>query len=51
MSNSSEDTTEFREGAATVTVTRPHRATPPLTGTFDVQIYGGRAEGSSDVHV
>uniref|UniRef100_A0A8C4EZ61 PKHD1 like 1, tandem duplicate 2 n=1 Tax=Dicentrarchus labrax TaxID=13489 RepID=A0A8C4EZ61_DICLA len=47
MSNSSEDMAEFREGAATVTITRPHRATPPLNGTFDVEIYGGRAEGLS----
>ncbi len=47
MSNSSEDMAEFREGDATVTITRPHRATPPLNGTFDAEIYGGRAEGSS----
>ncbi|XP_076610974.1 PKHD1 like 1, tandem duplicate 1 [Chaetodon auriga] len=47
MSNSSEDTAEFREGAATVTITRPHRATPPLNGTFDLEIYGGRAEDLS----
>uniref|UniRef100_A0A8D3DR72 PKHD1 like 1, tandem duplicate 2 n=1 Tax=Scophthalmus maximus TaxID=52904 RepID=A0A8D3DR72_SCOMX len=47
LSNSSEDVAEFREGAATVTVTRPHRATPPLNGTFDVEIFGGRAEGLS----
>ncbi|XP_039978517.1 PKHD1 like 1, tandem duplicate 1 [Xiphias gladius] len=47
MSNSSEDMAEFREGAATVTITRPHRATPPLNGTFDVEIYGGRAGGLS----
>ncbi|XP_035537797.1 PKHD1 like 1, tandem duplicate 1 [Morone saxatilis] len=47
MSNSSEDMAEFRQGAATVTITRPHRATPPLNGTFDVEIYGGRAEGLS----
>lgn len=39
---------EYQEGAATVTITRPHVATPPLNGTFDVEIYGGRAEGSSD---
>uniref|UniRef100_A0A8D0AJK6 PKHD1 like 1 n=1 Tax=Sander lucioperca TaxID=283035 RepID=A0A8D0AJK6_SANLU len=45
MSNSSEDMAEYREGAATVSITRPHRATPPLNGTFDVGIYGGRAEG------
>lgn len=45
MSNSSEDTAEFSEGAATVTIARRHRATPPLRGTFDVEIYGDRAEG------
>uniref|UniRef100_A0A3B5MPL0 G8 domain-containing protein n=1 Tax=Xiphophorus couchianus TaxID=32473 RepID=A0A3B5MPL0_9TELE len=45
MSNSSEDVTEFVSGGATVTVTRPHRATPPLSGTFDVEMYSGRAEG------
>lgn len=48
MSNSSEDVAEYKEGAATVSITRLHRATPPLNGTFDVEIYGGRAEGSSD---
>lgn len=42
---------EFREGAATVTITRPHRASPPLNGTFDVEMHGGRAEGTSDGHV
>ncbi|KAM8840499.1 PKHD1 like 1, tandem duplicate 1 isoform 3-T3 [Spinachia spinachia] len=47
MSYSREDTSEFRDGAATVSITRPHRATPPLNGTFDVEIYGGRAEGLS----
>ncbi|XP_044027924.1 LOW QUALITY PROTEIN: PKHD1 like 1, tandem duplicate 1 [Siniperca chuatsi] len=47
MSNSSEDMAEFRVEAVTVTITRPHRATPPLNGTFDVEIYGGRAEGLS----
>ncbi|XP_056153970.1 fibrocystin-L-like [Lampris incognitus] len=47
MSNSTEDMAEFREGATTVTITRPHRATPPLNGTFDVEIYGGRVEGLS----
>ncbi|XP_029369318.1 PKHD1 like 1, tandem duplicate 1 isoform X2 [Echeneis naucrates] len=47
MSNSSTDVAEFKEGAATVTVTRPHRATPPLNGSFDVEVYGGRAEGLS----
>ncbi|KAM7384668.1 hypothetical protein PAMA_011835 [Pampus argenteus] len=47
MSNSSEDMAEFTDGAANVVITRPHRATPPLNGTFDVEIYGGRAEGLS----
>ncbi|XP_053190049.1 fibrocystin-L-like [Scomber japonicus] len=47
MSNSSEDMAEFKEGAATATITRAHRATPPLNGTFDVEIFGGRAEGLS----
>ncbi|XP_026156055.1 fibrocystin-L-like [Mastacembelus armatus] len=46
-SNSSVDMAEFREGAANVTITRLHRATPPLNGTFDVEIYGGRAAGLS----
>ncbi|KAI3358131.1 hypothetical protein L3Q82_003134 [Scortum barcoo] len=45
--NSSEDTAEFMEGAATVTITRPHRASPPLNGTFDVEMHGDRAEGLS----
>uniref|UniRef100_A0A3B5MPL8 G8 domain-containing protein n=1 Tax=Xiphophorus couchianus TaxID=32473 RepID=A0A3B5MPL8_9TELE len=35
----------FMQVCATVTVTRPHRATPPLSGTFDVEMYSGRAEG------
>ncbi|XP_056273684.1 fibrocystin-L-like [Pseudoliparis swirei] len=47
MSNSSEDAAEFWGGGATVNVTRPHRATAPLSGTFDVESYGGRAEGLS----
>ncbi|XP_034748677.1 fibrocystin-L-like [Etheostoma cragini] len=45
MSNSSEDMLMYSEGAATINITRPHRATPPLNGTFDVEIYGGRAKG------
>ena len=36
---------EYRAGGANVTVSRSNRATPPLRGTFDVEIYGGRAEG------
>ncbi|XP_024857831.1 fibrocystin-L isoform X2 [Kryptolebias marmoratus] len=47
MSNSSEDSAQFVEGGASVTVARPHRATPPLNGTFDVEVYGDRAEGLS----
>ncbi|XP_037651430.1 PKHD1 like 1, tandem duplicate 1 [Sebastes umbrosus] len=47
MSNSSKDMAEFSEGAASVSITRPHRASPPLNGTFDVESYGGRAEGLS----
>uniref|UniRef100_G3NDK3 PKHD1 like 1 n=1 Tax=Gasterosteus aculeatus aculeatus TaxID=481459 RepID=G3NDK3_GASAC len=47
MSNSREDAAEFGDGAAAVSITRLHRATPPLNGTFDVEIYGGRAEGLS----
>ncbi|XP_025757857.1 PKHD1 like 1, tandem duplicate 1 isoform X2 [Oreochromis niloticus] len=47
MSNNSEDAAEFKEGAATVTIARPHRASPPLNGTFDAMIYGGRAGGLS----
>ncbi|KAM9839131.1 PKHD1 like 1, tandem duplicate 1 [Aulostomus maculatus] len=47
MANSSEDMAKFQEGAATVTVTRLHKATPPLNGTFDVEVYGGHAEGLS----
>ncbi|XP_017158739.1 PKHD1 like 1, tandem duplicate 1 [Poecilia reticulata] len=45
MSNSSEDFAEFTSGGAAITVTRPRRATPPLSGTFDVEMYSGRAEG------
>uniref|UniRef100_A0A667XGZ1 PKHD1 like 1, tandem duplicate 2 n=1 Tax=Myripristis murdjan TaxID=586833 RepID=A0A667XGZ1_9TELE len=47
MSNSSEDMAEFTNGDVTVTVTRPNKATPPLNGTFDVEIYGTRVEGLS----
>ncbi|XP_069572864.1 fibrocystin-L-like [Brachyistius frenatus] len=47
MSKNNEEMVEFRDGASTVTITRPRRASPPLNGTFDVEIYGGRAEGLS----
>uniref|UniRef100_A0A3P9PH58 PKHD1 like 1, tandem duplicate 2 n=1 Tax=Poecilia reticulata TaxID=8081 RepID=A0A3P9PH58_POERE len=46
MSNSSEDFAEFTSGGAAITVTRPRRATPPLSGTFDVEMYSGRAESN-----
>lgn len=42
---------EYTDGATTVNVTRLHRATPPLQGTFDVEIFGGRAEGSCNPHM
>ncbi|XP_058475058.1 PKHD1 like 1, tandem duplicate 1 [Solea solea] len=45
VTNSGQEMVEYKN--ATVTVTRPHRASPALTGTFDVEIYGGRAEGLS----
>ncbi|KAJ0054901.1 hypothetical protein NL108_007111 [Boleophthalmus pectinirostris] len=44
---SEEDMGTFSDGTAKVTVTRPHKATPPLNGTFDVEMYGGRVEGLS----
>ncbi|KAK2830693.1 hypothetical protein Q5P01_018624 [Channa striata] len=37
-SSSDQDMAVYSEGTATVTITRPHRATPPLSGTFDVEI-------------
>nr|XP_061786823.1 fibrocystin-L-like [Nerophis lumbriciformis] len=45
--NSSEDSAAFQEGSAIVTVARPHRATPPLNGTFGVEMNGQRVEGLS----
>lgn len=51
MSNSSEDMADYSEGGAIVTVTRPHRATPPLSGTFDVEFENSRAEGIQTRHV
>ncbi|XP_060949378.1 PKHD1 like 1, tandem duplicate 1 [Limanda limanda] len=47
MSNSSENMAEFSEGGAVVSATRLHAASPPLSGTFDAEIYGGRAAGLS----
>ncbi|CAL8298854.1 unnamed protein product [Lota lota] len=46
-SNTTEDMAEYRVGGAKVSVSRSNRATPPLRGTFDVEIYGGRAEDLS----
>ncbi|KAG9339164.1 hypothetical protein JZ751_024022 [Albula glossodonta] len=43
--SSSEDTAAFSEGMVGVTVTRTQRASPPLTGTFDAEIYGKHIEG------
>uniref|UniRef100_A0A3B4AGA3 Uncharacterized protein n=1 Tax=Periophthalmus magnuspinnatus TaxID=409849 RepID=A0A3B4AGA3_9GOBI len=40
------DTAEFTVGAANVKVTRMYKATPPLNGTFDVEIYNSRVEGT-----
>ncbi|XP_041664378.1 fibrocystin-L-like [Cheilinus undulatus] len=45
MSNSSADTAVYTDGSATVTVTRKSRASAPLTGNFDLEIYGGVAAG------
>ncbi|XP_051526679.1 fibrocystin-L-like [Myxocyprinus asiaticus] len=33
------------QGNATVTITRPQKASPPLNGTFDVEIFGHRVKG------
>ncbi|KAI7798962.1 putative fibrocystin-L [Triplophysa rosa] len=45
MPNSTEDILVQRQDNATVTISRVHKASPPLTGTFDVEIYGRRVEG------
>lgn len=50
MSNGTEDMAVYTDGGATVNITRLHRATPPLNGTFDVEIYGSRVEGRSHRH-
>lgn len=50
MSNGTEDMAVYTDRGATVNITRLHRATPPLNGTFDVEIYGSRVEGSSHRH-
>ncbi|XP_057182580.1 fibrocystin-L-like [Triplophysa rosa] len=48
MPNSTEDILVQRQDNATVTISRVHKASPPLTGTFDVEIYGRRVEGKHD---
>lgn len=50
MLNSSDDMAEYMEGATTVNITRLHRATPPLQGTFNVEIFGGQAQGSCNIN-
>ncbi|KAI7798957.1 putative fibrocystin-L, partial [Triplophysa rosa] len=45
LENSTEDLLIQSQDNATVTITRPQKATPPLTGTFDVEILGRRVEG------
>lgn len=47
MSHGSEDTASYVDGATTANITRLDKATPPLTGTFSAEIYGGVAEGSA----
>ncbi|XP_063041153.1 fibrocystin-L-like [Engraulis encrasicolus] len=37
----------YSQSGASVTVTRTQSASPPLTGTFDLEIYGQRIEGLS----
>uniref|UniRef100_A0A672GVH9 Polycystic kidney and hepatic disease 1 (autosomal recessive)-like 1 n=1 Tax=Salarias fasciatus TaxID=181472 RepID=A0A672GVH9_SALFA len=50
--NSTEDSAVFRHGAFSANVSRLRAATAPLNGTFDVESYGGRAEGLSvDINV
>lgn len=50
MLKSSDDMAEYIDGATTVNITRLYRATPPLQGTFDVEIFGGRAQGSYNIN-
>ncbi|XP_054620387.1 fibrocystin-L-like isoform X2 [Dunckerocampus dactyliophorus] len=45
--NTSGDMAVFQEGGAIITVTRTHRATPPLTGTFAVEMHEQCIEGVS----
>ncbi|XP_056597030.1 fibrocystin-L-like [Triplophysa dalaica] len=45
LENRTEDLLIQSQDNATVTITRPQKATPPLTGTFNVEIFGRRVEG------
>ncbi|KAI2652983.1 Fibrocystin-L [Labeo rohita] len=44
MPNRTEDRLIQSQGNATVNITRPQKASPPLTGTFDVEFSGRRVE-------
>ncbi|XP_051729532.1 LOW QUALITY PROTEIN: fibrocystin-L-like [Ctenopharyngodon idella] len=45
MPNSTGDLLIQSQGNATVTIMRPQKASPPLTGTFDVEFLARRVEG------
>uniref|UniRef100_A0A673FZ74 Fibrocystin-L-like n=1 Tax=Sinocyclocheilus rhinocerous TaxID=307959 RepID=A0A673FZ74_9TELE len=45
MPDSTGDRLIQSQGNATVTITRPQKVSPPLTGTFDVEFFGRRVEG------
>ncbi|XP_065139309.1 fibrocystin-L-like [Paramisgurnus dabryanus] len=45
MPNRTEDLLIQRQKNAIVTITRLHKANPPLNGTFDVSFFGRRVEG------
>ncbi|XP_062385127.1 fibrocystin-L-like [Sardina pilchardus] len=45
MHGNMSDSEAYTQGSAKVTVTRTQKASPPLKGTFDIEIYGRRVEG------
>ncbi|XP_076157842.1 PKHD1 like 1, tandem duplicate 1 [Alosa pseudoharengus] len=45
ISGNLSDSVAYAQGGAKVTVTRTQSASPPLNGTFDIEIYGRRVEG------
>jgi len=45
MPNRTGDLLIQSQGNATVTIMRPQKASPPLTGTFNVEFLGRRVEG------